>query len=123
MRIVVREADLNAERAMLIEAFSRYLTPLSDNHRYDWLYLENPDGCAQIWVAHDAEGDQVIGSGTAIPRRLYVGGIEKLGCIFADFWIHPQYRSLGPALKLQRACMESMASGRFALFYDFPKSA
>src|SRR5271169_5680802 len=104
-KILIREGDLQADRAMLIDAFYRHLTPLSDDRRYDWLYHENPDGPGRVWIAYDADEQKVIGSGSAIPRRITVDGSELLACIMADFWIDPQFRTLGPALQLQRACM------------------
>ena len=83
---------------MLVGAFYRYLTPLSDNRRYDWLYLENPDGPARVWIAYDTDEKKVVGSGGAIPRRISVGGSELLACIMADFWIDPQIESFGPSV-------------------------
>lgn len=123
VKILIREADLRADREMLVGAFYRYLTPLSDNRRYDWLYLENPDGPARVWIAYDTDEKKVVGSGSAIPRRISVGGSELLACIMADFWIDPQFRTLGPALQLQRACMSSVDGKSYDLCIDFPKNS
>ncbi|HLH06335.1 MAG TPA: GNAT family N-acetyltransferase [Terriglobales bacterium] len=120
-KIIIRNADLNADRSVLVSCFYQFLTPLSDERRYDWLYRDNPDGPARVWIAHDPENGALVGSGSAIPRRFWMGGDEVLGCIFADFWIHPNYRSLGPALQLQRACMQSLDQGDYQFCIDFPK--
>ena len=122
-KILIREADLQADRGVLVDAFYRHLTPLSDDRRYDWLYLENPDGPARVWIAYDADGGKIIGSGSAIPRRITVGGSELLACIMADFWIDPQFRTLGPAIQLQRACMASVDGKSYDLCIDFPKNS
>jgi len=122
MSIAIRLADLDSDRRVLIDLMLRYLTPRSDERKFDWLYRKNPDGPARVWVAIDTEREEIIGSGAAIPRRMYVDGREQMGCLLADFWIHPQYRSLGPAIQLQRACIEDFRAGRFALCYDFPQS-
>ena len=123
MGIATRQADLDKDRRILIDLMLRYLTPRSDERKFDWLYRENPDGPAKIWLAIDTDRDEIVGSGAVIPRRMYLDGNEQLGCLLADFWIHPQYRSLGPATQLQRACIEDFRAGRFSLCYDFPQSS
>jgi hypothetical protein len=120
MKFSVRPADLDADRDVLIDLMLRYLTPMSDGARYDWLYRQNPDGLAQLWILTDSDTGQIVGSGGMLPRRMYVDGQEKLCAILVDFWIHPEYRSLGPALQLQRACLAGIDPARYALYYDFP---
>jgi hypothetical protein len=121
MRITVRPADLHADRGILIDLMLRFLTPMSDGARYDWLYHQNPDGRAQLWVLVDSDTGAIIGSGGFVPRRMYLTGRESLCAILVDFWIHPEYRSLGPALQLQRACLAGIEAGPYDLYYDFPK--
>ena len=121
MKTLVRPADLDADRDVLIQLMLRYLTPMSDGPRYDWLYRKNPDGQAQLWILTDADKSTIIGSAGIVPRRMHVRGQEKLGAILVDFWIHPEYRSLGPALQLQRACLAGIDAGPYALYYDFPE--
>jgi hypothetical protein len=121
MAIVVRPADLEKDRGLLIDTFSRFLTPLSDNRRFDWLYLGNPHGRARAWLATDGS-ERVIGACAAFPRRFYFGDGRIAGVVLGDFCIAPEYRSLGPALQLQRACLESIGSGEFTFGYDFPSS-
>ncbi len=123
MKIVVRPADLDADRDILTDLMLRYLTPMSDGARYDWLYRQNPDGPAQLWILTDSDTSAIVGSGGIVPRRMYVNGQESLCAILVDFWIHPEYRSLGPALQLQRACLAGIAAGPYALHYDFPKQS
>ncbi len=123
MRITVRPAVLEAERDLLIQALFRYLTPLSDARRFDWLYRNNPHGSAQAWIATEAGNSNVVGVAAAFPRRVVVGGEEKLGYVLGDFCINASYRSLGPALQLQRACLADLASGHLAFWYDFPSES
>src|SRR5689334_2271319 len=108
MKLSVRPADLYSDRDALIDLMLRYLTPMSDGPRYDWLYCRNPDGPARVWVMVDELDGNMVGSAAAIPRQMYVGKQRMLGCVLMDFWIHPEYRSVGPAVQLQRACMESI---------------
>jgi hypothetical protein len=122
-KVLVREADLQRDRRFLIKAFHQHLTTLSDERRYDWLYLENPDGPARVWIAYEGDEENMIGSGSVIPRRVHLGGSEFLAGIMADFWIDPRYRTLGPAVQLQRACMASIDGKAFDLCIDFPKDS
>src|SRR5258708_16184568 len=121
MAIVVRPADLEKDRELLIDAFSRFLTPLSDDRRFDGLYLGIPHGRARAWLATDVSG-RVIGACAAFPRRFYFGDGTTAGGVLGDFCIAPDYRSLGPALQLQRACLDTIGSGEVAPGYDFPRS-
>ncbi len=123
MAMVVRPADLRADRELLIDFLFQHLTPLSDGRRFDWLYCGNPHGPARAWVVVEGDSGAIAGAAAAFPRRLSVQGAETLGCVLGDFCIHPRYRSLGPALQLQRACLETMDSGSLAFGYDFPSTS
>lgn len=123
MTIRIVQADLDAHREVLIEAISRFLTPLSDNRRYEWLYRRSPYGEAQVWMALQSGGDDVVGAAAAFPRRFYVGDDERLGWVLGDFCLDPRYRSLGPALQLQRACLGLLESDNACFFYDFPSAS
>jgi hypothetical protein len=120
MNIDIRQADLEFDRKLLIETLLRYLTPLSDDRRFDWLYRNNPHGEARGWIAIDRDNGAIVGMAGAFPRRVYVEGREKLGWVLGDFCVDDQYRSLGPALRLQRACLAEVDSGAVAFCYDFP---
>jgi hypothetical protein len=123
MNLVVRPANLESDRELLIETHFRYLTSLSDDFRYDWLYRRNPHGEARAWVAIDREHDTVVGAVSAFPRRIYLNGREELGWVLGDFCINDRYRSLGPAVQLQQACLAEVHSGTLAFFYDFPSTS
>jgi hypothetical protein len=51
---------------------------------------------------------------------VHAGGTIRVVGVMADFWIRPDHRSLGPAVKLQRACVEQAAALGFG-FYDLPQ--
>ncbi len=120
MAIAVRPADLRRDRELLIDFLFQHLTPLSDGRRFDWLYCDNPHGPARVWIAAEDGSGATVGAAAAFPRRLHVQGVEARGCVLGDFCIHPRYRSLGPALQLQRACLEAIDSGSLDVGYDFP---
>ncbi|MGE0823680.1 MAG: hypothetical protein AB7G75_32245 [Candidatus Binatia bacterium] len=120
MPIRVRVADLNVDRAILIDALARFLTPESTPRRYDWLYLGSPHGRPRSWLAIDDNTSEIIGVASAFPRRLYFEGRELTGWILGDFCISDHYRSLGPALQLQRACLAEIAGDKATFCYDLP---
>lgn len=121
MNLTVRPADLDADREAIIRLLFRHLTEGSDARRFDWLYLENPDGRGQAWVA-EVSGE-LVGMGALFPRRLSVEGTETLGCVLGDFCMAPEHRSLGPAVQLQRACLDGVALSGAVVAYDFPSAA
>jgi len=116
--IKIRRADLKADRQRLID-FGRFLTDQSDARRFDWLYLSNLCGVARAWLAC-ADDDTIIGAAAAFPRKFFVDGKQTLAFVLGDFCLHPQHRSLGPALQLQRACLDDLQSTPCEFFYDFP---
>ena len=120
--IAIRQANLDSDRGLLIEAIQRWLAPQSDQRRFDWLYRSGPHGKASAWIATQGPAGPLVGAAAAFPRRMYAGGTATTGCVLGDFFIVPEYRSLGPAVQLQRACLASVAPQCFEVGYDFPAS-
>ena len=121
MPIVVKSADLDVEREQIIETLRRYLTPESNARRYDWLYKENPHGPARAWIARDTSTQAIVGIAAAFPRWLLMRGSRARAWVFGDFCIANQYRTLGPAVQLQRALLTaSRDTPDLAGWYDFP---
>jgi hypothetical protein len=123
MAIFIRPASLDEDRGFLIEALSQCLSPQSDGRRYDWLYRECPHGEARVWIAREGNAGPILGAAAVFPRRMYVAGVVKTGCVLGDFFIFPQYRTLGPALLLQRTCLAAVESKALEPCYDFPAAA
>ncbi len=57
------------------------------------------------------------------PRQSHTRNGQFSAWVLADFCLSPQYRTLGPALQLQRACLEGVDAGAAAFCYDFPSTA
>lgn len=89
--------------------------------RFDWLYLKNPDGTPRVWMLKDDAG--FVGVAAAVPRFIQASGRRILACVLADFCVSPKYRSIGPALQLQRACLQVVEEGWAQFAFDFPSSA
>jgi hypothetical protein len=104
----------------LIELIRVHLTLRSDVARFKWLYCDGPCGEAQAWVACDEATGEIAGMAAAFPRRMYFDGVEKMGLVLGDFCMDERYRSLGPSLQLQRACLRAIDEAPFEFFYDFP---
>ena len=121
MPIVVRPADLDADREVIVETLRRYISPRANERRYDWLYRDNPHGRARAWIARDTTNGAIVGVAAAFPRRLLLRGVPQRAWVLGDFCISEHYRSLGPAVQLQRALLEAVAEERgLAGWYDFP---
>jgi hypothetical protein len=123
MSIRVRRSDsLNSDRDLYITLFRRHLAPDYAEERFDWLYQRGPHGPAFAWIASDDASGESIGAAAAFPRRVYWNGQEKLGFVFGDFCMNEQFRSLGPSLQLQRACVATALQAPSEFFYDFPSA-
>jgi hypothetical protein len=107
----------------MIRFMNQNLTPLSDERRFDWLYLANPQGTARAWIAYDEKGGEIVGTAAAFPRTTRVDDEEVTCWVLADFAVKKGYRSLGPALALQKACLAPVSEGVIPFCYDHPAAA
>ena len=123
MSLQIRRANLDSDRLALIELIRSHLTLRSDVTRFKWLYCDGPFGEAQAWVAQDEATGEIAGAAAAFPRRMYFDGEEKMGLVLGDFCMGERYRSLGPSLQLQSACLRAINQGPFEFFYDFPSAS
>jgi hypothetical protein len=121
MSLTVRSAFLEDDKPAIVAFLQNFLTPKADLARFDWLYLNGPHGRARAWVACNAERN-IIGISAAFPRRFTFRGTEAIGWVLGDFCLADKYRSLGPALQLQRVTLDS-ALAEPDFFYDFPSKA
>ena len=123
MSITTVPAGLDSQRELIVETLLRYLAGRSDDRWFDWLYVRSPSGQARTWLAIDNDGGAVIGAAAAFPRQFYSINNELLVWVLGDFCLDPRYRSLGPALQLQRACLSVLESNQGMFCYDFPSAS
>jgi GNAT superfamily N-acetyltransferase len=123
MRLIVRPAILNSDSDCILRLLSDYLNPGYDRDRFEWQYRQSPFGQAYSWIVEDVNCRTGIGIATAFPRRIYVEGAEKCCWALGDFCLDAQYRSLGPALELQRVCLSVLESNQGLFCYDFPSAS
>lgn len=121
--VTIRPANLPRDKELIVRTLHRYLSSDWPETRFEWLYQGNPHGPTRAWLAVDDTNNDIVGTSAAFPRRISVNGIEKTGWVLGDFCIADKYRSLGPALQLQRATLAAVSDLREAeLCYDFPST-
>jgi len=116
----IRTLDLDADREALAEFLHENLSGHGGADHFEWLYLNNPDGAARAWFVLDEDDENPIGAAAAFPRQAWVKGEELVCWNLGDFAIGKKFRSLGPALMLQRACVAEILEGKVAFAYDHP---
>jgi hypothetical protein len=120
MTLTIRPADLDRDAPAIVRLLAAYVNPQYDAVRFDWAYRLNPDGRGHAWVAVEDSTGEIVGVAGALPRRFQVGVEEQPAWVLADFCFAERFRALGPALRLQRACLEAAAGAGIAFCYDFP---
>ena len=99
MTTYVRAADVEAEK----EVIADFLT---------------------LYLSSDANAtNTIIGVSAAFPRNMHCDGKIVRGYVLGDFCIHPEHRSLGPAMALQRATLEALSKESAGFVLDFPSTS
>ena len=88
--------------------------------RFDWRHIRNPSGESWSWFLYDENSLATVGMATVFPRTMRVDGQIVRGGQVGEFAVDVKYRSLGPALRLQRSTLEPVDRGEIALCYDCP---
>ncbi len=116
----IRRADPRADEGAILAVLLRNLPAAAAEGRYAWLYLGNPEGPAQVWLAEDAATGEAVGTSAAHVREVRIDGKPCRALNLSDFAVDAAHRSLGPALQLLRATLEPVKRGEFAFSYDLP---
>jgi len=119
MGISVRLASRDDEEEQLIEILDRNL-PGRPNRKIQKLRHANPLGPGWSWIARPQGSETAIAAASVLPRWFWVDGRKVLGGQVIEFAVEAPYRSLGPAVLLQRATFEPVNSGEVAFGYDCP---
>lgn len=120
MSVRVRPVRLDSEKAELLSILERNLPDLPHARRFEWLYHRNPAGKAWSWFAFEDKSETSIGVASLFPRMMWIGESSMLCGQVGDFAVNPIYRSLGPAVLLQKATFEPVNDGALAMCYDCP---
>ncbi len=120
MAFTIRPAHLQRDLSLIVNLLVENVSARASQVRYEWLYLNNPSGLAKAWVAPDSNSEKIVGTAAIFPRTMYVHGVKTLGWVLGDFCVSSSYRSLGPAIALQRACLNFLQADSSLRYYDFP---
>lgn len=120
MSVRVRPVRLDSEKAELLKILERNLPDLPHARRFEWLYHRNPAGKAWSWFAFEDKSETPIGAASLFPRMMWIGESPMPCGQVGDFAVNATYRSLGPAVLLQKATFEPVNDGAVAMCYDCP---
>jgi hypothetical protein len=120
--LVVRQADLASEMAVLVDVFNRGFNVDFTETRFDWLYRRNPDGRATAWFVVNERSGEIAGCTAVFPRRIQVRGLNEpvVAWNCGDFCIMPRYRVGGAAIRLRRAARDAVDAGERPFLYAHP---
>ena len=117
--LTVRRVARESEAPVLLSFLEANLPDLPHRRRFEWLYRANPDGPAWSWFVC-ADSGKVVGAASLFPRAVWVGQKQLRCAQVGDFAVSAGYRSLGPALLLQRATFGPVDQGEVTFCYDCP---
>jgi len=115
----IRRASLPQDRGEMIEVLNRNFGT-SQERRFDWRHTLNPAGEAWSWFLYDTGTLSTVAMATVFPRHMRVNGEDIRGGQVGEFAVDANYRSLGPAVKLQRTTFQPVDSGAISFCYDCP---
>jgi Acetyltransferase (GNAT) domain len=119
MSVVLRRVSPVEDREELLDLLKRNLGA-SQEQRFEWRHANNPAGTSWSWFAYDRNSKATIAMASVFPRHMVVHGNRTMGGQVGDFVVDAGYRSLGPAVLLQRATFEPVDSGELDFCYDCP---
>jgi hypothetical protein len=117
MNLAVRRASLTEDRKEIVELLNRNFQP-GQERRFEWRHLNHPAGPAWCWFVYDRDSGITVATASVYPRRMFVAGKELLCGQVGGFAVEAGYRSLGPAVLMQRTTFEPVDSGTIAFCYD-----
>ena len=121
-QISIRRVNPSTERDAVLRLLEACLPEAASKDRFNWAYLNNPDGVALVWLAETADGE-TVGTSAAFPRRFRVNGNTVRALVLSDFAIDRRFRTLGPAVGLLRATLASIDGGSFEFALDHPSES
>jgi len=119
MGLGIRQVSLPSDRAEMLEILNLNFGS-SQEGRFDWRHTSNPAGESVSWFMYNKSTLATVAMATVFPRNMLVSGKYVRAGQVGEFAVNPKYRSLGPAVQLQRATFEPVNDGRLSFCYDCP---
>jgi hypothetical protein len=119
MSLSIRPVNFATDYDELLCVLRRNLQDIPHEARLSWLYEENPAGPARSWFLCDERGT-AVGVTSLFPRAVWLDQTSAVCGQVGDFGIDARFRSLGPAIMLQRSTFEPVIQGDLAFCYDCP---
>jgi len=122
MSLSIRRASPDEDRHELLELFKRNFNEFGEGHaeRFEWYQMLNPAGEGWTWILSEGKGGRAVGTTSMFQRNMYVDGKQLAVGQVMFFAVDAAYRSLGPAVMLQRATFDPVDRGELAFCYDCP---
>jgi hypothetical protein len=109
-------------RDRIIDMWRAYL-PGAPEGRLEWLQRGNPAGPAVWFLAFEEGSDEIAGTLTLLPRKLYLRGEPLLAGTLGDFMVAGKYRVFGPNLQLMRKTLASLDELGMSFIYTVPNDS
>ena len=120
MTPALRQASLSEDREELISMLEKHFPTFSMRTHFHWRHEGNPAGPGWSWMVYDRDTGTAGAMTSLFPRPMYVDGRKVLCGQVGEFVVNPAYRSLGPAMMLQRASFGPVDNGELEFCYDCP---
>ena len=120
MSLAVRPASLPEDEEELIAVLERNLPGAQMRAHFRWRHEANPAGPAWSWVIYNSRDGAIRAMTSLFPRRMYWDRKLVTCGQVGEFVVDGGYRSLGPAVMLQRATFQPVDSGALTFCYDCP---
>jgi hypothetical protein len=119
MNLAIRPASLAHDQQQLIDLLERNISGKQMGH-FEWRHQANPAGPGWSWIIYEREKQTAVAMASVFPRNMLLAGKPLLCGQVGEFVVDAPYRSLGPAVLLQRATFEPVNAGKLAFCYDCP---
>ncbi len=98
----------------------RECLPDTPEDRFDWLAEGNPAGPAEWFLAIDENRENVVGTGSLMPKELFYNGKRIKGGIVGDVMVSPTFRKQGIAQHIQKKISDSVEKLEMDFLYVVP---
>ena len=85
MVISVAEEDVSQYLDQLLALLNRNREHKVGKDRFKWLYLDNPQGLAKVWIVQDEATRKLVAFTSVLPRLVKVSGKNVLCWNCCDF--------------------------------------